>query len=769
MRILPISALICLSTKLVAQVDLPLVQVPEEPVAQNVNTGFNFQLAPQVPPNITVQNDGGITFLNSLGLIRYDGNVSVTAKDGLELYSDTAEINTKLKIITLRGNVSIFQNGSLFRGSMATYNYETEHLDTSLLRTGFHPLLLQADAFTSKTDKKGRVYYSGENAGITTHDAESPNYWFKAKRVNVYPEKRVTFKNLKVYAGDTPIFWLPYLSQPLDSDLGYHFSPGAKSDWGAFLLNTYGILLDTPDSEEPWLLSKWRFDLRSLRGAAIGLDLQDTRSSDNFNFPGFKSYFAYDDDPLRSRNGILREDVDPNRFKLELKHRHWLKKDANSSQRLELNLSFLSDENFLEDFEQSVFQFDPEPDNTIALLHQTDQYLAGLQVRLPINQFYQSDSRLPELFFEVPRQTLGESSILYESFSSVGLYEERLTDDNRDSLFEEASTLSSFDPRFDEIQNLLNETQYGRFHTYHEISRPIKTSNGLSITPRAGVGFTQYSLTESDSSQFDNFNRTHLFAGVDASLKFSKHYDHLKSKRWGLNEALHVVRPFINFSNLASNNFDFDFEAVDTLTPTTRPRAINVGRFSAIDDLKDWSVIRLGVQNTILTKRNGTSHPWLTLDTHIDAFIEDPEFDRDASNLYNTLAWTPLPWFRLNIETQFPIVSDSSNFTELSSSLNFMPHENWEFTVGYRYLESHPTFVDSSLVQLRTFGRLSETWGLGMYQQWQLDDNTLELQEYTVHRDLGSWNLSLGAFIRDNRIENEFGLLISFQLSDLLQ
>jgi len=170
-----------------------------------------------------------------------------------------------------------------------------------------------------------------------------------------------------------------------------------------------------------------------------------------------------------------------------------------------------------------------------------------------------------------------------------------------------------------------------------------------------------------------------------------------------------------------------------------------------------------------LTKRNGTSHPWLTLDTHIDAFIEDPEFDRDASNLYNTLAWTPLPWFRLNIETQFPIVSDSSNFTELSSSLNFMPHENWEFTVGYRYLESHPTFVDSSLVQLRTFGRLSETWGLGMYQQWQLDDNTLELQEYTVHRDLGSWNLSLGAFIRDNRIENEFGLLISFQLSDLLQ
>ena len=54
---------------------------------------------------------------------------------------------------------------------------------------------------------------------------------------------KVVFENLKVYAGEVPVFWFPYLAQPLDAELGYHFIPGARSTWGAYLLNTYGIML----------------------------------------------------------------------------------------------------------------------------------------------------------------------------------------------------------------------------------------------------------------------------------------------------------------------------------------------------------------------------------------------------------------------------------------------------------------------------------------------------------------------------------------------
>ena len=73
--------------------------------------------------------------------------------------------------------------------------------------------------------------------------SEDPNFWLRAKKTTIYPGDKIVFNDLRLYAGDTPVFWLPYLSQPLDSELGYHFLPGARSSWGPFLLNTYGIML----------------------------------------------------------------------------------------------------------------------------------------------------------------------------------------------------------------------------------------------------------------------------------------------------------------------------------------------------------------------------------------------------------------------------------------------------------------------------------------------------------------------------------------------
>ena len=53
----------------------------------------------------------------------------------------------------------------------------------------------------------------------------------RAERTIVIPDERVIFRNMKFYLGDRPIFWLPYLSQPLDKELGYHIIPGARSTW----------------------------------------------------------------------------------------------------------------------------------------------------------------------------------------------------------------------------------------------------------------------------------------------------------------------------------------------------------------------------------------------------------------------------------------------------------------------------------------------------------------------------------------------------------
>ena len=58
-----------------------------------------------------------------------------------------------------------------------------------------------------------------------------------------------------------------------------------------------------------------------------------------------------------------------------------------------------------------------------------------------------------------------------------------------------------------------------------------------------------------------------------------------------------------------------------------------------------------------------------------------------------------------------------------------------------------------------------DNWGFSTAHRFERDDNTLEYQQYSVHRDLASWTASLGGIIRDNRSgENEYGVILSLTL-----
>ena len=101
------------------------------------------------------------------------------------------------------------------------------------------------------------------------------------------------------------------------------------------------------------------------------------------------------------------------------------------------------------------------------------------------------------------------------------------------------------------------------------------------------------------------------------------------------------------------------------------------------------------MSNRLYTKRNGNAYSWLTMNTWFDSFIDDPEFDRDYSNLYNDIYWTPLPWLRLANESQFPAFGGDESFTEVNTRLTWMPMHSLELTLGHRWLADHPFFEDS--------------------------------------------------------------------------
>ena len=209
---------------------------------------------------------------------------------------------------------------------------------------------------------------------------------------------------------------------------------------------------------------------------------------------------------------------------------------------------------------------------------------------------------------------------------------------------------------------------------------------------------------------------------------------------------------------------------IDRLAPSTRPRPLDVPLFTAVDDLNSWNIARVGMRNTLQTKRDGTAYNWMGLNTYADIFFKDPEFDRNVSNLYNDFFWRPLHGCS-SPQVQTPLGSSAFNYTEINTALAWMPVKNFSWTVGHAYIKNNPIFVDSSLFNSRLYARLSENWGVSMNHIYEATDHTLEYQSYSIHRDLSSWILSLGGLIRKNGAAgaNDFGIVLTLTLKDFPQ
>jgi LPS-assembly protein len=699
--------------------------------------------------------------------VRFSGRIKLTTDNGLQAFADDAIYNSEGEYVKLIGNVSIYQSGFIYRGESAVYYLDTKELDTNNLRLGLDPILMEAGSF-KKLERNGRTIFVGENSGITTHDVENPDFWLRAKRTTIIPGEQVIFDDFTLEASDRSIFWLPYLAQPLDANLGYLLIPGARSNLGLFVKNRYGVMLGgerdpvTGENEETWLLSQWHVDLYSLRGVGLGVDFFDTRLDKKDQFGWLKLYHIHDFNATRKRAGVDRGYVAPDRYRVEFAHRIPVWESMVAKYTFDANLTWLSDAYYLEDFDPAQYRVNRVPDTYLGLVRRSANSQTTLGARVRLNNFYQSDTRLPEITHDWIRQPFMGTPVLYESQSSFGFYEEHLADFQRDSLRNQADALLPGDPRGDEIDSMLAERGFSRFHTYHEFSLPLKAGH-LNIIPRIGAGHTSYqSVLGPDSST----SRTHLSAGIDFSTKLTSAYPSISSHKWGLDGVSHIVEPYASISWLATDELDSSFGRIDRLTPTTRPRSRHVGRFTAIDDLQDWGVLRLGMRNRLVTRRDGGTHDWLMLDTYCDTFLEDPEFNRSFSNLYNDLTWNPTPWFTLDLETQFPLFSDS-NFTEVAASFRFMPTADLEFNIDYRHLNDHPILRDSDRLVLESFARLNEYWGIGTHHRFELVDQTLELQQYNVHYDFDSFVGSVGLFHRNNRDEDEYGIMFSFGIKEI--
>jgi LPS-assembly protein len=741
------------------------------------------------------------------GLAIAKGDVRISYTD-VEIRCGQASYNQTTGEVIARDKVIIWKSGITYKGENILYNANTGEISGDAVRSSqamdLGSLFFQTDRFDTETKLSQKL--EGGDTYLTTHDSENPNFRLRARGLTVIPNDKVVLRNVTVLAGDVPVFYLPYLSQSLEAEAGYRFNVGQQSRWGAFMLNQYDVI------HGDHTRARYHLDLRSARGVGVGVDLFSMRYRNNWNnFSGLKLYYQRDSDPTKNRTSVPRGPVPENRYRINFQHRIYLPGPEESTWYLDFDINKISDAHFYEDFFFNDFRETPQPDNQVSLVHRSDSYLATLMARFQANDFYRVGEKLPELSIDWTRRPLWNSGIYHQGTASIG-YMRELASDLEESAYKASlkgvagGVLSDSEGNFirnllelqddavlgvkeyDSVLDILNggASEYARLHTYHEFLYPKTLGGWLNVVPRLGAGVTHYAgygrTLNGLYNGFSQHTRPILHAGLDVSFKLTKTWSDYTNESLGLDGLRHVFQPYVNYSYLDAS-MPGGFVGVDRLSPTTRPRAIDVPLYSAVDSLRSWNITRLGIKNFLQTRRDYTiegngrfasanddpvqTYTFAGMNTYVDLFAKDPEFNRDMSNLYNELFFRPVPWVNLWMDMQLPISNKDGNFTEFNQGITFMPSDAMSFTLGHQFVNDSPYFQDSSLIFARTYARLTENWGVSMYHVYEMDDSTLEFQSYSITRDLTSWVASIGAMQRDNRNgRTEFGIIFSLTLKD---
>ena len=446
-----------------------------------------------------------------------------------------------------------------------------------------------------------------------------------------------------------------------------------------------------------------------------------------------------------------------------------------------LNFNKLSDINYLEDFAPGELRHDPNPDSVLNITKWDEDYTLSLQFRKQFNEEFEGSGKTPELALDVRRQPFLQSGLFYESENSVSQQSRKYVKNGQSNPYD----------------YLTHKTL--RADTFHQWTFPKMLAGLVSVVPRVGIRATHYGESTGEQSVAlqrkpgdanfaggESLNRITTNLGVEASMKFSKTFDSVESRKWGLDGLKHVVQPFANLSVVSSSQDASKILPIDSLNPATTLPPIDFPQFNAIDSITDWKILRLGVRNRLLTRRDTGTFSWLEMDTFLDNRIERPQIDSFGSldpgtfsNLFNRVRWNPLPWMSINLNTQTPVLDEG--FSEVNLDSTFQPSRDFTFSVGNRHISgvsvsglptsatsvSNLQFQDSDLLYGSARLRINDDWAISAQENFEMRTKQPLYQRYSIDRSLRSWIASLSLLIFERNSQSDISVLFTLSLKDL--
>ena len=478
--------------------------------------------------------------------------------------------------------------------------------------------------FTDRlTRNASGVYDFGQNAMLTTCSNDLDHLHWKLTGHFIYEtEKSITGSDIWLYFMDVPVFWLPWMYYPLNTNYGFRFLPGYMNRWGCFFLSGYVYDIYNEFGNSPLGLGgSTYFNWRQKNGVEVGQTVRWRLGE--YGRGKIKGFYAWDEDYDRYERhwsdskhynyNNWGSKVDRERYRLILEHRS----DFTERDSLNIKAQYLSDSHYLRDFFRRDNRHESIPVNEAWYEHRENVWAAGATVSGPVNDFYAGTARLPEAWFSIEPQPIFNLPVNYESQTRAGYM-------NR-----QYGKMGSTDPMFRYLPYIGRngrgaDYQAFRADSNHRLSLPFMLGDLFSFVPRAGYRATWWSDSGDPAKDYLNASGDPMYRGiVEVGVSAST-----RASAWLNDEWQHIFEPYLDYSfqdvnfgtgkhnrNYVFDNYDGSVDWLDQFGFEGRGLPYN------------WHGIRPGIRNYLRkSEENGTTRSILETDVYAAVPFKDESY-----------------------------------------------------------------------------------------------------------------------------------------------
>ncbi len=633
------------------------------------------------------------------------GNVLVTYKD-LKLQADRAEVFTDTKKAYAEGHVTVFDGTSTLSGDKGEYDFANRS-GTFPQGTGYqYPWYTAGEKIEQVSKDEIRV----QNGSATTCNLEQPHYDVISNHVTVYPNDKIVLRNAFIRILGKKVFWVPYITIPLDErESPVEIKTGYSDNYGFYVNIAKGFSLTKH------VKLKGHVDYRTQRGIAGGVDI-------GYDVPKFGrgKIVTYLIGDKRAPTPTANPEVDnpfanrhkDTRYRFSIRHRT----DFEPQTSLIVNWHELSDEFLIQEFFQREDRKETRPRSQVVLTRTRDDYGMFAEVAKRTNNFFSEIEKLPRLNFLWKSQPLFDTEFLYKHETQFTNFQKRLA---RSSLKEDVI----------------------RWDTAHEIQRPFRLFDArVKVTPFANASQAFYNDHRYGSN---TIGRTLLGVGVESRTRFQRTFDHSSNfMNIEINQLRHIMEPIVRYNSVR----------LDTHSPE------ELFQMDEYDQLHKQDVVTLALDNRLQTKRKRNGSMQRVDIVSYNTFINF-EFDGGRNGGSGFTDWghqvsvRPYAWLLLESKTVFDLTL--TDFREHAFDLVITPlkDDRFRFVLSQDYLRQNPSIsgsTTSNIVATDLTVKLNELWKLGSYVRMELEKGKVEEWEIRAIRDLHDFILTTGINVRNS-------------------